>query len=76
MNDANPIFLLDLDFDLQWKVNSDDAADAKTELEALLSGANNDDFSKELLCQLINVDRYIQNLKLDKALGPDGVCQA
>ena len=56
--------------------SSDDAADAKKELEALLSGANNDDFSKERLCELINVesvDRCMQNLKLGKALGPDGL---
>ena len=55
---------------------SDDAADAKKELEALLSGANNDDFSKERLCELIDVesvDRCMQNLKLGKALGPDGL---
>ena len=54
--------------------SSDDAAEAKKEFEALLSGANNDDFSKERLCELINVesvDRCMQNLKLGKALGPD-----
>ena len=34
----------------------DDAADAKNELKALLSGAINDDFSKERLCELINVE--------------------
>ena len=53
---------------------SDDAADAKKELKAVLSGANNDDFSKERLCELINVEtvvRCMQNLKLDNALGPD-----
>ena len=56
--------------------SSVDAADAKKELEALLSEANNDDFSKERLCELINVesvDRCIQNFKLGKALGPDGL---
>ena len=45
-------------------------------MQALLSGANNDDFSKERLCEFINVqsvDRCMQNLKLDKALGPDGL---
>ena len=49
---------------------------AKKEMEALLSEANNDDFSKERLCELINVesvDRCMQNLKLGKALGPDGL---
>ena len=45
-------------------------------MEELLSGANNDDFSKERLCELINVesvDRCMQNLKQDNALGPDGL---
>ena len=45
-------------------------------MEVLLSRANNDDFSKEHLCELINVesiDKCIHNLKLSKALGPDGL---
>ena len=52
----------------------DDIAVAKKELEALLSRSKNDDFSKERLCELTNVecvDRCIQNLKLGKDLGPD-----
>ena len=56
--------------------SSDDAADAKKELEALLSGTNNNDFSKEGFWELINVesvDRYMKTLKLGKALGPDGL---
>ena len=45
-------------------------------MEALLSGANNNDFSKKRLRELINVesvDRCMNNLKLGKALGPDGL---
>ena len=45
-------------------------------MEALLSGANNDDFSKERLCEIINVesvDRCFRNIKLGKDLGSDGL---
>ena len=56
--------------------STNDAADAKREFEGLLSGANNNDFTKERLCELINVesvDRCMKKLKLGKALGPDGL---
>ena len=46
-------------------------AQVQWSVSALLSRANNDDFSKERLCELIyveSVDGFIQNLKLGKAL--------
>ena len=52
--------------------NSDN--DAKADFEALFSCSENDNFSKERLCMLVNVesvDRCVKKLKLGKALGPD-----